>query len=548
VLTRESAARNELIEHQLLTDEIRSQLVALRLDAIRRLLVDTCEALATSSDPRSSARSIAHAAVTGLADWCLVDLVDRRGTSRRLAAAHADPGRQATVEQLRLQGAPDPGRYDLVWQVLRSGRALVEPEMSDTLRRALTHDAEHGRLLERLGFASLLIVPLKAGDQILGAITLVRGPSTERFGRDDLALADAWARECALALASLARSRAERRAHLASERLAEQRTTALDQIADPIVIADYRGHVEFMNPAARTLFGAAESASLVALLTRVRSAGGHTGPFEVHVRRPDGAERYVEAQAAPLRNGRADHAGAVLVVHDVTARREGESRRDESFANASHDLRTPVAAIAGAIEVFLRDAPPGIPPALYHMLLIIEQEAARLRALLDDVLELTSVDAGRVRLRLIRRDLRAVARAAARGIEPLAAKRHQHLTLDLPKRPLRGTVDVQRLERALLNLLSNAHEYAPEDGTITLRVRRTDSELLFEVRDDGPGISAADQVHIFERFYRGRGAVGHRGSGLGLPIARAMVELQGGRLWAESAPGSGTTFIIALPA
>jgi signal transduction histidine kinase len=123
------------------------------------------------------------------------------------------------------------------------------------------------------------------------------------------------------------------------------------------------------------------------------------------------------------------------------------------------------------------------------------------------------------------------------------------VVLDLPGRPVSAIVDAEWIERALLNLLSNAHKYGRDGGLIRLSLERRPRELVFTVEDDGPGIPKADQARLFERFYRPKTETTRRsqGSGLGLPIAKGMVELHGGRIWVESRPGAGATFRIALP-
>ena len=168
----------------------------------------------------------------------------------------------------------------------------------------------------------------------------------------------------------------------------------------------------------------------------------------------------------------------------------------------------------------------------------------------DDLIELTRVQAGRVQLVLARDDLREVAQRAVDAIAPLAEARGQRVELDLPAEPLPALVDAQRLERALLNLLSNAHKYGREGGTIGLSLARRSDDMVVAVTDDGPGIPAGDQERIFERYYRSETeATRHeQGSGLGLSIARALVELHGGCLWVESTPSAGATFWIAIPA
>ena len=241
--------------------------------------------------------------------------------------------------------------------------------------------------------------------------------------------------------------------------------------------------------------------------------------------------------------------GAVLTIRDVTARRELDRLKEELFANVSHDLRTPIATIKASIEVVLENEPPGLAEPLHRLLDNIHRESDRMATLVDDLLDLTRLQAGRLRLRTAPSDLQALVRRLARTVEPLAERRGQRLVIDLPKRPIVATVDAERLERALLNLLVNAHRYGCDGGLIRLALRRRRREILFTVADDGPGIAEEDQPRIFERFYRPRTEAARRvqGSGLGLPIAKAMVELHGGRIWLESRAGEGATFHIALP-
>ncbi len=561
MLVRDGVEQLDVLEQTLSAAPPRGQ-YGERMELVRRLLVETSEALARSTNVRSSLNAVAHAAAAGLADWCLVDIVDEHGTLHRVAAAHADPRLQRVADAVRKRGSPEP-RFNLSWEVLRTRQPRLEPSVTQPLRRAIATDAEQLQLLDRLGFASLLVVPLLVSDRVLGALTLGRGPTDAPFCQDDVALAEAWAHQCALALISVKRLVAERRAHRAADLRARERTAALEQIDDAVVIANGRGKFRFMNPAARALIGVARPTNARDLplltmegqalesdadpLTRAQRDRTYVGATELRIRFADGRERIVEAVAAPLTSGARGAQGAVLSMHDVTAWRERERKRDESFANASHDLRTPVAAISGAIEVFLRDAPPGIPPPLLHMLFIIEEETSRMLALVDDVLELTSVEAGRTKLHPKHTDIRVVMRQAARSLEPITAENSQHLVLDLPQRPLRMLVDVQRLERALVNLLSNAQQHSPKGGTIRMGLKRESREALISVADDGPGIPLEEQPHIFERFYRGSSSKHHRGGGLGLPIAQAMVDLHGGRLWVDSTPGAGATFYIALP-
>jgi signal transduction histidine kinase len=183
------------------------------------------------------------------------------------------------------------------------------------------------------------------------------------------------------------------------------------------------------------------------------------------------------------------------------------------------------------------------------MLVNSEQAAERMAGLVDNLLDLTRMQAGRVRLWFALCDLRELAQQVADVIAPLAQARGQRMELDLPTEPTLAMVDAPRLEQVLLNLLGNAHKYGRENGIIRLSMLHHAHDVILAVTDDGPGIAVDDQERIFERYYRSETEATRQkqGSGLGLPIARALVELHGGRLWVESKQGVGATFRIALP-
>ncbi len=231
------------------------------------------------------------------------------------------------------------------------------------------------------------------------------------------------------------------------------------------------------------------------------------------------------------------------------ARQDLERQRDEFFNSVSHDLRTPVAAIKAAIGVVLANEPSDLPPALHRLLGNIDLAADELTRMIEDLLEIARLQAGRVDLFLTEVDLRDVIARATRPLEPLVLARGQHLTLSLSDEPVELAVDALRVGRVLSNLIGNALKYGREGGHITITLERDDGHICMTVADDGPGIPLAEQERIFDRFYRApRHAEGATGSGLGLPIARALVELHGGRLTVESEPGRGSIFRVCLPA
>jgi signal transduction histidine kinase len=227
-------------------------------------------------------------------------------------------------------------------------------------------------------------------------------------------------------------------------------------------------------------------------------------------------------------------------------RRDLERQRDEFFSSVSHDLRTPVAAIKAAIGVVLANEPSNMPPALHRLLGNIDMAADELARLIEDLLEVARLQAGRVELWRSSVDLREVVARAVRALEPLLEGRHQRVEVALPADPVVTQVDVERFGRVLRNLLGNANKYGREGGRVGVRLGQTPDQVCLAISDDGPGIAADQQERIFERFYRVGGAASS-GTGLGLAIARGLVDLHGGHLWVESTPGHGSTFRLTLP-
>jgi PAS domain S-box-containing protein len=549
-------------------------------EAAHRQLAFLAEAstqLAASLDYERTLQQVADLAVPMLADACIVDIAGADESLERVAVAHVDAAKTALLRELRsrypaLAYEPHP-----ITQALRTGRPQHIPEVTDALLVRIAGDnAAYLQLMRSVGATSMISVPLVARQRTLGVMTCLMTESGRRYGPAELALAEELARRAALAVdntrlyleaqAGLAREQALRSS---AEKLAAEQEAILRQIADGVVIADGAGRISFVNEAARRQFGfetlgvtVEDDATTRPPLRRdgqpwpleelplARAVRGETViAADMSVRRADGQEVAALASATPLVDEDGAPFGAVMTISDVSAHATLERQKDEFFANVSHDLRTPLAAIVASIDVVLANEPADMPAPLHHMLVNTEQAAERMAGLVDDLLELTRVQAGRVQLVRAPGDLREVARRAADAIAPLAQARGQRVELDLPSKPLCGMVDAQRLERVLLNLLSNAHKYGREGGTIRLSLARRSDEVVVAVADDGPGIAAADQEHVFERYYRSETeATRHKqGSGLGLPIARALVELHGGRLWLESTPGAGTTFWIVLP-
>lgn len=226
-----------------------------------------------------------------------------------------------------------------------------------------------------------------------------------------------------------------------------------------------------------------------------------------------------------------------------------ERLRSDLLATVAHELRTPLTAIRTSSGLLLDPASQPTDEQRRQLLLAIERNADRMQRLVADLLDLARFREGRIALQRRRFDAAELAREAAAAVAPLFAEAGQALVVHPPRHARAVYGDRRRLEHALLNLLSNAQKFSPPGATVDLEIVATDGQVAWVVRDAGVGIDAADRAQLFERFFVGRtdrtGA--GRGTGLGLPIARAIAQAHGGEIEVESQLGVGSTFRLVVP-
>ena len=224
-----------------------------------------------------------------------------------------------------------------------------------------------------------------------------------------------------------------------------------------------------------------------------------------------------------------------------------ESMRRRLIGDVSHELRTPLTAIKGSMEGLMD----GVLPATDETYQQIHAEADRLNRLVDDLQELSRVEARAYQLDIRTLDVFTLAQTVTKRLAPHSESKRISLDLELAPNLPHILADEDRAVQVLTNLAGNALQYTPEGGRVTISAKQINSEIQIAVRDTGIGIPPEQLTHIFDRFYRvdkSRSRQAGGGSGIGLTIARALIEAQGGRIWAESAGhGEGSTFTFTLP-
>jgi signal transduction histidine kinase len=333
-------------------------------------------------------------------------------------------------------------------------------------------------------------------------------------------------------------------AHDALAVQAHQREAILNSLTDAVLAFDAAGRPVVANPAARALEGPGQPALDQAVEHTL--ATGELYTTELMVR-----GRVVALAVTPLQDETGQLRGAVAVGHDVTAYRQLDGLRTRFVSDVSHELRTPLTAIKGTVET-LQDGAADDPAAREQFLATVARETERLIRLTNDLLLLTRADAGRLDLRRSPVDVASLARRVITQFAGPAQLQHISLTAELPVGGASVLADEDRVYQVLVNLLDNALKFTPAGGRITLSLSGSGGQVACTVSDTGPGLPAEELPQLFERFYRGdraraRGA-DESGAGLGLAIVKALIEAQGGHVWAESAPHEGTAVTFTLPA
>jgi PAS domain S-box-containing protein len=282
---------------------------------------------------------------------------------------------------------------------------------------------------------------------------------------------------------------------------------------------------------------------------------GNTVEYEALVPYRDGGTRYIHAHYVPERGADGTVAGFFVLVHDMTsikqaeeALREAHQRKDEFLATLAHELRNPLGAIRMALGVIEHGTDPG---RTNEMGAIIDRQSAQLARLVEDLLDVSRISRGTIELRKSRVDVGEVVRHVVEDVGPLCEANALKISLTLPEAPLKAEADAARLAQVVSNLVHNACKFTEKGGEIRVIVEQAEGQAVVRVVDTGIGLSHEQLGRIFEMFTQGDSPRGRAGGGLGigLSLARSIIELHGGTLDAFSeGPGEGSEFVLRLPA
>jgi PAS domain S-box-containing protein len=402
-----------------------------------RFLAKASSVLANSLDYQTTLDSLAHLTVPSIADWCAIDVIDKNGTSERLAVAHTDPSKEELAQELYRRYPPKKEATMGQANVIRTGQSELYPHIPDSVLVEAASDAEHLGILRELRLNSGMCVPIKARGRTLGTITFVREAGSRSYDRTDLIMAEKLAHRAAIAL--------------------------------------------------------------------------------------DNARLYREAQDA-------------------------NRLKDEFLATLSHELRTPLNSILGWAQILrnrrLSEEKMGL------ALETLERNARLQFQLIEDLLDVSGIITGKLRLNVTSVSLYQAIEEAIESVRPAAEAKQIQLRTELDRHAGPVSGDRDRLQQIVWNLLSNAIKFTPPEGCVTVILEQFQTSIQIRVIDTGQGIKPEFLPYVFDRFRQGDSSStrAYNGLGLGLAIVRHLTELHGGIVSADSPGlGQGAMFTVELP-
>lgn len=443
--------------------------------------------------------------------------------------------------------------------VAQTGEPLIIPNYQEWEHRSSKYDDTTAR--------GVAVVPLMIGTRLLGTLASVHTDGERAFGPEDLRLLNLFAPQAAIAIENA-------RLYTEAQRQRQFFEILVSNSPVAIVVLTLDGRIVSLNPAFERLFGWSPDEAVGEVLddflntpeTMAEALGYTDAAAEgktLHAigrrRRKDGTFIHVELAACSVQV-EGEKAGILALYHDVSellaARRDAETAnraKSQFLANMSHELRTPLNAIIGYSEMLAEEAEEMGQDDFIPDLQKVQGAGRHLLALINDILDLSKIEAGKMELFVEEVDPHALVHEVAATVEPLVQKNGNTLKVECPGSLPTMHTDSMKLRQILLNLLSNASKFT-EQGRIRLTVRahaHDDAGPWIEasVEDSGVGMTDAQLERIFEAFGQADASTTKRygGTGLGLVISRRFANLMGGEIFVDSTPGEGSTFTLRIP-
>lgn len=536
-----------------------------RHQAQEQFLTEVSKVLASTLDYQETLANIARLIVPELADWFTVDMISASGDFELIEIVHKDPEQVHWGRALRERYPIDPNAPTGIPRVARTGQSELYTDIPDELLVATARDEEELVLARKLGYSSAMMVPLIARGATIGVISFVATESGKHFDEHDLALAEEVGRRAGVALDNARLYREVKQAR-------DQFDIILQGVADGILVYDSSSRVMYANEVGVRMngynsiqeiqterpFGIVDRFELIdeqgkpfprSRLTHQRVLAGELEAQAIigyRERASTRSERWSLVKSRPVfdENGRV--ALVISIIHDITERMNIERRKDEFISMAGHELKTPVTSLKGFLYMLQhRLAKQGDEREL-HYLSRMDAQIKKLTRLIDDLLDISRMQLGKLTLQAEPIDLDTLIDETVENVQ--ATTSTHHLLIE-GRTGAQVVGDQEHLGQVFTNLLTNAIKYSPQANKVLVRLEQDEEQVYVHIQDFGIGIDKAHHEKIFERFYRVTGPEEqtYPGLGIGLYISSEIVARHQGHMRVESRKGEGSTFTVALP-
>jgi NtrC-family two-component system sensor histidine kinase KinB len=337
----------------------------------------------------------------------------------------------------------------------------------------------------------------------------------------------------------------------------------IQSVDDGIMVVDDRLVINNINPKAALIFGvhkdsligkhffeAVRDERLFHLLKQSVESGDSPALREgedIFTITSEGGSQHYQFSIMPMRSSSQAIQGVVLLLRDITRLRELDRLKSEFVLTASHELRTPLTSVSMAVDLLMESAAPKLTNQERELLGACHEDVQRLRALVNDLLDLSKIEAGKLELAFERVGPGFLSDQALAVMKPQAEAQNIELSLEVPEDLPPVMVDPNKIIWVLVNLLANAVRHTPEGGHIRVKGERVGGQVHLSVSDDGEGVPYEIQSRIFDKFVQVKRDGSAGGSGLGLAISKEVVRAHRGTIWLDSVPGQGSTFTFTIP-
>ncbi len=421
-----------------------------------------------------------------------------------------------------------PVHDTLPGQVLQAGKPL------------LLHEKTPQKIKTAYLVHSLMYVPIQVKDKVIGVLGVDNQHGGKFFTEDQLTLMSSLADYAAIAIENA-------RLYATSEVERSKLETILTKIMDGVIVIDHDRRVILANHASRKMFGLEDqnisarpiqeiiqNSDLLDLISKEQS----DHPYRGEITLEDGSIFHAHVTPIP-------EVGLAITMQDITHLKELDRIKSDFVSTVSHDLRSPLTAILGYVELIARVGP--ITAQQKEFVHRVQLSVQNITDLINDLLDLGRIEAGFDSQKEIISPV-AILELVAEGFRNQIIENKHTLDLELAGDVPTILGNPLRLRQMVANIVDNALKYTPPGGQIILRTWAENEQIFIQVQDNGPGILPVDQPYIFDKFYRGRNVtVDTPGTGLGLAIVKSIVDNHNGRIWVDSSPEKGSIFTVVLP-